>query len=49
MTTQLIMPAKPGDALTFDTDGIAQGLPNCQQVPVDAGGAMAKAVFDFRV
>ncbi len=49
LTTQLIVPAKPGDSLTFDTDDIAEGLPNCQLLSVDEAGATAKASFDFRL
>lgn len=49
LTTQLIVPAKPGDTLTFDTDDIAEGLPNCQQLVIDESVSPAKAVFDFRV
>jgi protocatechuate 3,4-dioxygenase beta subunit len=49
LTTQLIVPAKPGDSLTFDTDDIAEGLPNCQLLAVDESSAPAKAMFDFRV
>ena len=49
LTTQLIVPAKPGDTLNFDTDDIAQGLPNCQQLTVDETTSSAKASFDFRV
>ena len=49
LTTQLIVPAKPGDTLSFDTDDIAQGLPNCQQLTIDESLTPAKASFDFRV
>lgn len=49
LTTQLIFPARPGDVLTFDTDDIAEGLPNCQQLTVDETTTPAKASFDFRV
>jgi protocatechuate 3,4-dioxygenase beta subunit len=49
LTTQLILPAKPGDTLTFDTDDIAEGLPNCQLLTVDESATPAKASFDFRV
>jgi protocatechuate 3,4-dioxygenase beta subunit len=49
LTTQLIIPAKPGDALTFDTDTIAKGLPACQLLKVDATSTPASAVFDFRL
>jgi len=49
LTTQLILPAKPGDALTFDTDDIAEGLPDCQLLHVDETATPAKATFDFRV
>jgi protocatechuate 3,4-dioxygenase beta subunit len=48
-TTQLIVPARPGDTLTFDTDDIAEGLPNCQLLVVDETTAPAKANFDFRL
>jgi protocatechuate 3,4-dioxygenase beta subunit len=49
LTTQLIFPARPGDTLTFDTDDIAEGLPNCQQLTVDETVTPAQARFDFRV
>ncbi len=49
LTTQLIVPARPGDTLTFDTDDIAEGLPNCQQLVVDETSSPAKARFDFRL
>ncbi len=49
LTTQLIVPPKPGDTLTFDTDDIAEGLPNCQLLSVDESVSPAKASFDFRV
>jgi protocatechuate 3,4-dioxygenase beta subunit len=49
LTTQLIVPARPGDKLTFDTDDIAEGLPNCQQLAVDESATPARASFDFRV
>jgi protocatechuate 3,4-dioxygenase beta subunit len=49
LTTQLIVPAKPGDTLTFDTDDIAEGLPDCQLLAVDQTTSPAKATFDFRV
>lgn len=49
LTTQLIVPAKDGDGLTFDTDDIAEGLPNCQLLALDASTTPAKASFDFRV
>ncbi len=49
LTTQLIVPARPGDTLTFDTDDIAEGLPNCQQLVVDESTTLARASFDFRI
>jgi protocatechuate 3,4-dioxygenase beta subunit len=49
LTTQLIVPARAGDQLTFDTDDIAEGLPNCQLLAVDESATPAKASFDFRV
>jgi protocatechuate 3,4-dioxygenase beta subunit len=49
LTTQLIVPAKPGDSLTFDSDDIAEGLPDCQLLAVDETAAPANATFDFRV
>jgi protocatechuate 3,4-dioxygenase beta subunit len=49
LTTQLIVPARPGDRLTFDTDDIAEGLPNCQQLTVDDTLSPARARFDFRL
>ena len=49
LTTQLIVPAKPGDGLNFDTDDIAEGLPNCQLLKLDETASPAKASFDFRV
>jgi len=49
LTTQLIVPPKPGDKLTFDTDDIAEGLPNCQLLTVDESVTPAQAWFDFRV
>lgn len=48
LTTQLIVPAKPGDTLTFDDDDIAEGLPNCQLLTLDETSSPAKATFDFR-
>ena len=49
LTTQLIVPAKPGDTLTFDDDDIAEGLPNCQLLTLDETSSPAKANFDFRL
>ena len=49
LTTQLIMPAKPGDALTFDDDTVSQGLPDCQLLKVDSSTTPASASFDFHV
>jgi protocatechuate 3,4-dioxygenase beta subunit len=49
LTTQLIMPAKPGDALTFDDDTVSQGLPDCQLLKVDTTTMPATASFDFHV
>ena len=49
LTTQLIVPAKPGDTLTFDNDDIAEGLPNCQLLTLDETLSPAKATFDFRL
>lgn len=49
LTTQLIVPARPGDTLNFDTDDIAEGLPNCQLLAVDESTTPARASFDFRV
>ncbi len=49
LTTQLIVPAKPGDTLTFDADDIAEGLPNCQLLTLDESLTPAKASFDFRL
>ena len=49
LTTQLIMPAKPGDTLTFDDDTISKGLPDCQLLKVDATTTPATATFDFHV
>jgi protocatechuate 3,4-dioxygenase beta subunit len=49
LTTQLIVPARPGDRLTFDTDDIAEGLPNCQLLAVDETVQPARASFDFRI
>lgn len=49
LTTQLIMPAKPGDTLTFDEDTVSKGLPNCQLLKVDAATTPATATFDFHV
>jgi protocatechuate 3,4-dioxygenase beta subunit len=49
LTTQLIVPARPGDRLTFDTDDIAEGLPNCQLLAIDESVSPARASFDFRV
>jgi protocatechuate 3,4-dioxygenase beta subunit len=49
LTTQLIVPAKPGDTLTFDDDDIAEGLPNCQLLALDETASPAKATFDFRI
>lgn len=49
LTTQLIVPARSGDTLNFDTDDIAEGLPNCQLLAVDESVTPARASFDFRV
>ena len=49
LTTQLIVPAKSGDSLTFDDDDIAEGLPNCQLLTLDETSSPAKATFDFRL
>ncbi len=49
LTTQLIVPAKPGDGLTFDTDDIAEGLPNCQLLEINETSMPARANFDFRL
>ncbi|MFN0190909.1 MAG: hypothetical protein ACKVP5_02880 [Aestuariivirga sp.] len=49
LTTQLIVPPREGDTLSFDTDDIAEGLPNCQLLAVDETVTPAKASFDFRV
>jgi protocatechuate 3,4-dioxygenase beta subunit len=49
LTTQLIVPARPGDTLRFDNDDIAEGLPNCQHLVVDETASPAKARFDFRL
>ena len=49
VTTQLIMPAKPGDKLTFDDDTVSQGLPDCQLLKVDATTTPATAIFDFHM
>ena len=49
LTTQLIVPAKPGDTLNFDEDDIAEGLPNCQLLVLDETSSPAKATFDFRL
>jgi protocatechuate 3,4-dioxygenase beta subunit len=49
LTTQLIIPAKPGDTLTFDSDDIAEGLPNCQLLTLDETTSPARGKFDFRV
>jgi protocatechuate 3,4-dioxygenase beta subunit len=49
LTTQLVVPAKPGDTLTFDDDDIAEGLPNCQLLTLDETSSPEKATFDFRL
>jgi protocatechuate 3,4-dioxygenase beta subunit len=49
LTTQLILPAKPGDALTFDDDTVSKGLPDCQLLKVDSSTSPASASFDFHV
>ena len=49
LTTQLIVPVKPGDGPTFETDDIAEGLPNCQQLEIDETSTPAGAQFDFRL
>ena len=49
LTTQLIVPVKPGDGLTFETDDIAEGLPNCQLLKIDETSTPARAQFDFRL
>lgn len=49
LTTQLIVPPRPGDRFTFETDDIAEGLPDCQLLTVDEAQTPARARFDFRV
>ena len=49
LTTQLIMPAKPGDRLSFDDDTVSKGLPDCQLLKVDSSTAPATASFDFHL
>ena len=49
LTTQLIMPAKPGDTLSFDDDTVSKGLPDCQLLKVDTATSPATATFDFHV
>ncbi len=49
LTTQLIIPSKSGDALTFDDDTIAQGLPSCALLKFDEAAKPPAAKFDFRL
>jgi protocatechuate 3,4-dioxygenase beta subunit len=49
LTTQLIIPSLTGDALTFDDDTIAQGLPNCALLKFDTTAKPETANFDFRL
>jgi protocatechuate 3,4-dioxygenase beta subunit len=49
LTTQLIIPALTGDALTFDEDTIAQGLPTCALLKLDTSAKPETANFNFRL
>lgn len=49
VTTQLIIPSKVGDPLTFDDDTISQGLPTCHLLKFDESQSPQSAKFDFRI
>jgi len=49
LTTQLIIPSKTGDAIGFDQDTIAQGLPTCALLKFDETTKPEAAQFDFRL
>jgi protocatechuate 3,4-dioxygenase beta subunit len=49
LTTQLIIPSKAGDPLTFDDDTISQGLPTCHLLKFDEAVKPETAHFDFRL
>ena len=49
VSTQLIIPSKPGDPMTFDDDTISQGLPKCHLLTFDRATTPPSASFDFRL
>jgi protocatechuate 3,4-dioxygenase beta subunit len=49
VTTQLIIPSKPGDPLTFDDDTVSQGLPTCHLLNLDQSQTPQTGTFDFRL
>ncbi len=49
VTTQLIIPTLPGDALSFDEDTISKGLPTCHLLTFDNTANPERASFDFRL
>jgi protocatechuate 3,4-dioxygenase beta subunit len=49
ITTQLIIPSKAGDPVTFDDDTVSQGLPTCHLLKFDSAQNPESATFDFRL
>jgi protocatechuate 3,4-dioxygenase beta subunit len=49
IATQIIVPSKPGDGTTPDSDGIAQSLPDCHYVQFAEQDGVQAATFDFRL
>lgn len=50
IATQIIVPSKPGDGTTPDSDGIAQSLPDCNHVRfAEQQDGVQAASFDFRL
>jgi protocatechuate 3,4-dioxygenase beta subunit len=49
ITTQLIIPSKPADPITFDDDTVAQGLPYCHLLEFDIATTPESGSFDFRL
>lgn len=49
VTTQLIIPTLPGDALSFDDDTISKGLPSCHLLTFDKTQNPEAASFNFRL
>lgn len=48
LTTQLIVPSKSGDEISFDEDTVSRGLPGCHFLTI-SGTSPAKASFDFHL